>query len=260
VAIAVDERMVYNDERATPPLHINLQAGTQTMNGKTALDYVRYRSDAAGDVGRIKRQQNFVSAILKKGLQNRDSAALRKLIKGLQPFVNTNLSLVDLYDLGRILQGIDLGRLEMATLPTTPVLLDQVSYLELQVVEAERLVARVLRGISVLGPEQITVAVFNGNGGSQVATKTANYLKERDFKVSKYANAESFKYDKTYICNLTGDPAKAKMLEDALPLGTNVAVVSATEFEPHYSALKSLLPAGTDLILVAGIGFEAKDG
>ena len=260
VTITVDERMLYNDERAVPPVHINLQAGTQTMNGKTALDYVRYRSDAAGDVGRIKRQQNFISAILKKGLQNRDSASLRKLIKGLQPFVKTNLSLVDLYDLGRILQGIDLSRLEMATLPTTPVLVDQASYLELQVVEAERLVARVLKGITVLAPEQITVAVFNGNGGKQVATNTANYLKKRNFKVSKYANADSFKYDKTYICNLTGDPAKAKMLQDALPLGTNVVIVSATEFEPHYAALKSLVPAGTDLILVAGIGFEAKDG
>jgi len=260
VTITVDERMLYNDDRAVPPVHINLQAGTQTMNGKTALDYVRYRSDAAGDVGRIKRQQNLISAILKKGLQNRDSASLRKLIKGLEPFVKTNLSLADLYDLGRILQGIDLSRLEMATLPTTPVLVDQVSYLELQVVESERLVARVLKGITVLAPEQITVAVFNGNGGKQVATNTANYLKKRNFKVSKYANADSFKYDKTYICNLTGDPAKAKMLQDALPLGTNVVIVSATEFEPHYAALKSLVPAGTDLILVAGIGFEAKDG
>ena len=260
VPITVDERMVYNDERATPPLHINLQPGTQTMNGKTALDYVRYRSDAAGDINRIKRQQNFISAILKKGLQNKDSATARKLVRTLQPFVKTNLSLVDLYDLARILQGIDQTQVQMATVPTIPVMIDQVSYLELQVVETERLVARVLKGINVLAPEEITVAVFNGNGGKQVATNTADYLKKRNFKVSKYANADSFKYDKTYICNLTGDPAKAKMLQDALPANVNVAIVSPSEFEPHYSKLKSLLPAGTDLILVAGIGFEAKDG
>ncbi|MCX6095680.1 MAG: LCP family protein, partial [Candidatus Bipolaricaulota bacterium] len=159
VTITVDERMVYNDERAVPPLHINIQAGTQNMNGQTALDYVRYRSDAAGDIGRITRQQKLVTAVLKKGFQNKDIATIRKLIKAVHPFVQSNLSLIDLYDLAKLLQGIDPNRVQMATIPTIPVTIDEVSYLEAQAMEMERLVARLLKGIKLLGPEETKVAV-----------------------------------------------------------------------------------------------------
>ena len=260
VTITVDERMAYNDERAVPPLRINIQAGTQNMNGQTALDYVRYRSDAAGDIGRITRQQKLVTAVLKKGFQNKDIATIRKLVKAVHPFVQSNLSLIDLYDLAKLLQGIDPNRVQMATIPTIPVTIDEVSYLEAQAMEMERLVARLLKGIKLLGPEETKVAVFNGNGVTQMATKTADYLKKRNFQVTKYANAENFKYEKTYICNVTGDAAKAKLLQDSLPVGTNSVIVTPAEFEPHTTALKAQVPAGTDLILVAGAGFEAKDG
>jgi LCP family protein required for cell wall assembly len=260
VTITVKERMVYNDERATPPLHIDIKPGTQTMDGKTALDYIRFRGDPSGDLGRIARQQEMIAAVLKKGFQNKDLATIRKLVKGVHPYLKSDLSLIDLYDLARILQGVGPNRLQMATVPTVSVMIDEVSYLEPQVVEMARLVARMLKGIDLLTPAEIAVAVFNGNGVKQMASNTADYLKKRNFQVSKIANAEVFTYDKTYIVTVSGDAAKAKMLQDALPSGTNSAVVSQAEFEPHYTALKALVPAGTDLILVAGAGFEAKDG
>lgn len=47
--------------------HIDLPAGCQMLNGPDALGYVRMRkSDPNGDLGRVERQQQFMSAIMKR--------------------------------------------------------------------------------------------------------------------------------------------------------------------------------------------------
>jgi LCP family protein required for cell wall assembly len=48
---------------------INLQAGCQTLKGPDALGYVRARySDPLGDIGRAKRQRQFLGAIMHKAV------------------------------------------------------------------------------------------------------------------------------------------------------------------------------------------------
>ena len=42
---------------------IDLQPGVQHLDGRTALQYVRYR-DEEGDIGRVARQQKFIKAVL----------------------------------------------------------------------------------------------------------------------------------------------------------------------------------------------------
>ena len=50
-----------------PKAHINLKKGCQTMDGPTALGYVRARySDPEGDLGRAKRQRQFLGALMKE--------------------------------------------------------------------------------------------------------------------------------------------------------------------------------------------------
>ncbi|XVX19335.1 LCP family protein [Actinomycetota bacterium] len=47
--------------------HIDLKAGCQELDGKTALGYVRARySDPEGDLGRAKRQRQFLGALIDK--------------------------------------------------------------------------------------------------------------------------------------------------------------------------------------------------
>ena len=50
-----------------PKAHINLKKGCQDMDGKTALGYVRaHYSDPEGDLGRAKRQRQFLGALMGK--------------------------------------------------------------------------------------------------------------------------------------------------------------------------------------------------
>ena len=64
VDLYVDKRLHYNDYSGK--LFINIQKGQQHMDGKTALGYVRFRHDPLGDIGRVKRQQKFIDAMMQK--------------------------------------------------------------------------------------------------------------------------------------------------------------------------------------------------
>ena len=44
-----------------PSENIDLQPGFQHLDGKSALAYVRWRGTATADIGRIERQQKFLS-------------------------------------------------------------------------------------------------------------------------------------------------------------------------------------------------------
>ena len=60
VDINVEKDMYYYD--SWDGFKIDLKKGMQHMDGKTAIQYVRYR-DEEGDIGRIRRQQHFIMAV-----------------------------------------------------------------------------------------------------------------------------------------------------------------------------------------------------
>lgn len=67
ITVDVDREMIYNDP--TDNTHIHLKAGTQRLNGKKALDWVRHRQDDRGpayfssDFDRNQRQKDAIKAI-----------------------------------------------------------------------------------------------------------------------------------------------------------------------------------------------------
>jgi polyisoprenyl-teichoic acid--peptidoglycan teichoic acid transferase len=61
VQIEVEKDMYYTDR--AQGLFINLKQGWQKLDGKKAHEYIRFRHDATGDIGRIERQQKFLRAL-----------------------------------------------------------------------------------------------------------------------------------------------------------------------------------------------------
>ena len=64
VDINIEKPMHYDDNWGN--LHIHFDPGLNHLDGQDALRYVRFRKDAMADLGRIKRQQDFVKAVVKK--------------------------------------------------------------------------------------------------------------------------------------------------------------------------------------------------
>lgn len=71
VEVDVPMRMKYDDPYSKPPLHIDFQPGLQTIEGKDAMAYLRFRksndnSYSGGDIKRMERQQDFMKSASKK--------------------------------------------------------------------------------------------------------------------------------------------------------------------------------------------------
>ncbi len=101
-------------------------AGRQIVNGHTALQYVRARqvtTETNGDYGRIKRQQLFLSSLLRSMISKEVFFSLSKLNNVVNMFINDsyvdNMDTKDLVTLGQSVQGIAAGRITFLTVPTT---------------------------------------------------------------------------------------------------------------------------------------------
>lgn len=104
VDIDVPQRMKYKDPTAKPPLDINLHPGPQTLYGKEAHDFLRFRSYRDGDIDRIKAQQYFMKELIKQTLKPKNLLKLPKLVETYFEYVETNIPL------NLILKGVAAGR------------------------------------------------------------------------------------------------------------------------------------------------------
>jgi len=69
VPMDIQRDMVYSDPYDKPPLHINIKKGPQVLDGKTSVEFLRYRYGYAdADLGRIKAQQEFMKSAVKQSL------------------------------------------------------------------------------------------------------------------------------------------------------------------------------------------------
>jgi LCP family protein required for cell wall assembly len=100
-------------------------AGRQVLDGPTALNYVRARqvtTEVNGDYGRIKRQQLFVSSLLRSLISENTLLDLNKLNNVVNMFISDtyvdNIKTKDLVQLGQSLQGMAAGHITFITVPT----------------------------------------------------------------------------------------------------------------------------------------------
>lgn len=90
VEVNVPKVMKYEDK--TQKLHIDLQPGLQTLNGKQAEGFIRFRDDGLGDIGRVKRQQIMIQALKAKLTSPLTFLRLPELIPIVQEYTDTNLN------------------------------------------------------------------------------------------------------------------------------------------------------------------------
>ncbi|GAB2665801.1 hypothetical protein GCM10027169_29910 [Gordonia jinhuaensis] len=99
--------------------------GSYTLRGPRALNYVRARTietEGNGDYGRIKRQQLFLSSMLRSLLSGNVLSNPSKLNGIISTFIKyskvDNISTDNLLDLAQSMQGLQAGRVTFLTIPT----------------------------------------------------------------------------------------------------------------------------------------------
>lgn len=125
VPIEVEAPMKYTDRAGG--LYIDIPAGYQILDGKTAMDYVRYRESIYGDLGRIKRQHGFIWAAIKRLIAKPDKipVAINLLQKSLHTDLDLDKALPIAVD---FIQSLVLDQQDFMTLPGKPEYINGVSY------------------------------------------------------------------------------------------------------------------------------------
>jgi LCP family protein required for cell wall assembly len=118
IDVHIDKPMRYTDRTAR--LFINFEPGQHHLDGKQAEEFLRFRHDQLGDIGRIRRQQQFIAALAKK---MRDPAILFRvpqLVSIASKYIETDMSVNELAGLAFFGKEVNLNAIRSATLPGHP--------------------------------------------------------------------------------------------------------------------------------------------
>lgn len=121
VPMYIPEKMEYDDPYDKPPLRIRIPAGQQVLNGAKSVEFLRYRQpnkgsgalDRHGDLGRVKAQQEFMQAAVKKILGPKLPNAVASGFKNVRTDITLQAAMR--YATGAV--GLKMENINMYTLP-----------------------------------------------------------------------------------------------------------------------------------------------
>ena len=141
VDVDVEKRMYYEDPwDENGGLVIDLYPGEQHLDGKQAMEYVRFR-DEEGDIGRIARQQKFLKALLARVTSPEVVPHLAQIVRELGSVIETDMELGDMARFASLLPDIKGNGVESVLLPGKPAWWQETSYWLPDIKEARRLLA-----------------------------------------------------------------------------------------------------------------------
>ena len=125
ITINVEKRMYYEDPYDN--LVINLKPGEQKMDGKTAIQYVRYR-DEEGDIGRINRQQKFIKAMFAEVMSPSVIPRVPSIVREVSGAVKTDMPTSEMVRLANLLHDAYKQGLKTYMVPGKPAYIGEISY------------------------------------------------------------------------------------------------------------------------------------
>ncbi len=118
VDIYVDKRMKYTDH--TAKLYIDFEPGMHHLSGKEAEGFLRFRHDAMADIGRIRRQQAFISSVTSKMKDPWIVTKIPELIRIGTQYIQTDMNMDEMMRLSYFMKDVKMDQVRVATLPGHP--------------------------------------------------------------------------------------------------------------------------------------------
>ncbi len=252
--VLVEKRMRYVDHAAG--LHVNLDPGMHTLTPGQMEEYVRFRHDAKGDIGRIDRQQWFMRALTRKLKEPQVVLKLPELFKLAHDYVETDLSIEDMARLANFGKDIQPQQIQTATLPGRAAMIHGGSYwipdafgsaivfnrllgtslnaseaglgVATEAAEGDEAIAATTDAMDVARPnDPVSVTLKYPRGTDASAKKVEQALVKLGYKVKlKYRGADAECVHEQIVENsFRADNDLAKKLRDELPVVSTWPIV-----------------------------------
>ncbi|WP_293045046.1 LCP family protein [Moorena sp. SIO1F2] len=115
VTVYIPKDMKYTDH--SQHLYINLKKGRQHLDGNKAMQFLRFRYDKYGDIGRVQRQQMLMRALVEQALKPSTIARIPQILSVIQSHIDTNLSVEELVALAGFATKTKRANVQMLMLP-----------------------------------------------------------------------------------------------------------------------------------------------
>ncbi|MEW6524696.1 MAG: LCP family protein [Bacillota bacterium] len=207
IELTVEKDLFYEDP--LQDLYIDIKAGKQTMDGETALNFVRYRGYPDADIGRIRAQQAFVRAFVNKFYELDILWRIPNLVQSIVPYLNTSMDVSTLLQLaGQALQ-VKKERIAMEMLPGTPRDMTEggrvISFWVADPVRTQRVVDLLIRGIDYDANRRTRVEVLSGTTSSEAVELLVAHLNKLGYIVIRTGQADRQTYQTTQLISYTKD-------------------------------------------------------
>ncbi len=240
VPITVDHPMRYADR--TAKLDINIPQGHQVLTGKAAHQYVRFRHDALGDIGRVQRQQKFLQALTGVLLSPATVLKMPQVINGATESISTNMSGSELMQVVTHCVKLKRDQVHMVMLPGH---FSQgeysTSYWLVSNEAAYALGQRFLSDRAAGGPmpdrSQVKLTVLNGTRHPSLASNTARRLREAGWNVHAFGDAPTPNRGTTQIIVQTGLTEFVAALQSDLNVKTDCIHASVGDLATDFTII-----------------------
>ncbi|GAA3750883.1 LCP family protein [Salinactinospora qingdaonensis] len=237
-----------------PKAHLELDAGQQVLDGEQSLGYVRsrYGQGDGSDLSRIKRQQDFMGAMLRKATSSEilaSPANLHDFLGSVTDSITTDdeLTLERMVDIAITMRETKMSDIRFITVPNGlhPDNENRVAWSE---PDASQLFAAIAADkdlsssddedgesddsgnddsgdsseddTATVEPAVVSVEVINGEGTPGLASDVGSQLTERGFQVVGAANPQGTVPEQTTVYYGTGHQNHAQTLADELATAT----------------------------------------
>lgn len=245
VTVDVEKKMDYEDP--SQELYIHLKPGLQRLNGEQAMGYVRFRMDAEGDYGRIRRQDQFIRAIAAQLRDPKMKSRLPRMAGPMMSMLKTDINEHDLLTIKCIIEQVGIEGIHSLQLPTVPTRKGRAQVVEVDDREAAaQTIAELLHG------PRTTVVVLNGSQRTGLAKNVCDNIDNTTYNILQVGTT----LDPVASSTVLTVP-RCKTQADALATALGIPTV-ITEGDPPAAdyGKRTPIPAPAEVTIVLGNDFS----
>jgi polyisoprenyl-teichoic acid--peptidoglycan teichoic acid transferase len=226
VEVYVPKEMKYQDD--SQRFYVNLAQGQQHLDGERALQFLRFRYDSLGDIGRVQRQQILMRALVEQTLKPTTLMRTPKIIEVIKSNLDTNLTVEELMALGGFAAQMKRSDLQMLMLPGgfSGDGKKEVSYwlpsqrgIRQMMASHFGQIDQLTTETEAINPARVRIAIQDSTGDQQSVEKIISQLKEAGYNQVYLGDPWSEPLQKTRIIAQSGDEASASALRSTLGVG-----------------------------------------
>lgn len=190
VDIYVEKNMKYDDYAGK--LHINFTKGKHHLTDKDVVEYLRFRHDAMGDIGRTQRQQWFLRGLLADLQKPETITKIPQIISVANKYVKTDMTPYEMTQYAALAKQFDMDNIEIAMLPGAPNKHGYTSYWILDPEKTQEVVDRLIYREKLEGrKEAYTASIMSSSDKKEEAAELKKALEANGIRVLCSGTANS---------------------------------------------------------------------